>query len=113
MQLLEAESMWPQSPAVQLHMAEVKIHQMDYMTALHILRQAYQHFSFTYSFNSESEVYEGSDYNIGANVVALMGMCEFRVSPESPEVRNNTMFYHSMRLLNLFSYTCNVYVCHV
>lgn len=83
MQLFNAESKWPQDPSVRLHLAEVKIHQMDYMSAVHMLRQAYYYIS---SGHDEDEVYAGDDASIAAMITTLLGMAEFRIAPDNPDV---------------------------
>jgi len=100
--LRDASRKWPSELVVDLHQAELSVHQTNYMSAAQALRKA----SRRIESESDAFVWAGQDDldarkaaskravidHLGPSVSALLGVAEFRVDPENPEVLPCTCF---------------------
>ena len=92
--LRDAERKWSGDVLVDLHKAQLMVHQTDYEGAVRVLRSASQKLEL--EIGDDSHVSQSLPSNqklatmrhLAPTIAALHGVSEFRVDPENPEVRS-------------------------
>ena len=92
-QLMEAKhrQCWEDDICLNLHIAELYLHRMEYSSAVRLLRTTSRRLDFLMQgwegLISEKHVAE----HIGPNVISLLGVAEFRVAPDTPTKALNVL----------------------
>jgi hypothetical protein len=93
--LNDAERKWPDEVLVELHRAELLVHQMEYGNAVQVLRRT----SRKLDIEIGDDISGGSSLpkvaimrHLAPTVAALHGVAEFRIDPENPDVSVSSVY---------------------
>lgn len=87
--LSDAERKWPDEVLVELHRAELLVHQMEYGNAVQLLRRTSRKLDIEIGDDTSGSSIHPKVVimrHLAPTVAALHGVAEFRIDPENPDV---------------------------